>query len=92
MARKRNIVEAAMRNNNLVFFFMAVIVIFGFFALPRLKKNEFPDVTIRTGVVAVVYPGATADEIEQRVAGVTEQYLFTFSDVNKNKTYSDSKD
>ncbi|MBR4837089.1 MAG: efflux RND transporter permease subunit [Bacteroidales bacterium] len=92
MARKRNIVEAAMRNSGLVFFFMAVIVIFGFFALPRLKKNEFPDVTIRTGVVAVVYPGATADEIEQRVAGVTEQYLFTFSDVNKNKTYSYSKD
>ena len=92
MARKRNIVEAAMRNNNLVFFFVTVIVIFGFFALPRLKKNEFPDVTIRTGVVAIVYPGATADEIEQRVADVTEQYLFTFSDVDKNKTYSYSKD
>ena len=92
MAQKRNIVEAAMRNNNLVFFFMVVIVVFGFFALPRLKKNEFPDVTIRTGVVAVVYPGATADEIEQRVAGATEQYLFTFSDVDKNKTYSYSKD
>ena len=81
-----------MRNNNLVFFFVTVIVIFGFFSLPRLKKNEFPDVTIRTGVVAVVYPGATADEIEQRVASVTEQYLFTFSDVDKNKTYSYSKD
>ena len=92
MARKRTIVEAAMRNNTLVFFFVTVIVIFGFFALPRLKKNEFPDVTIRTGVVAVVYPGATAEEIEQRVAGVTEQYLFTFSDVDKNKTYSYSKD
>lgn len=92
MAQKRNIIEAAMRNNGLVFFFMAVIVIFGFYSLPRLKKNEFPDVTIRTGVVAIVYPGATADEIEQRVAGITEQYLFTFSDVDKNKTYSYSKD
>ena len=92
MAQKRNIIEAAMKNNGLVFFFMAIIVVFGFFSLPRLKKNEFPDVTIRTGVVAVVYPGATAEEIEQRVAGVTEQYLFTFSDVDKNKTYSYSKD
>ena len=92
MAQKRNIVEAAMRNSNLVFFFMTVIVIFGFFALPRLKKNEFPNVTIRTGVVAVIYPGTTADEIEERVASVTEQYLFTFSDVDKNKTYSYSKD
>ena len=92
MQRKRNIVEAAMRNNNLVFFFLAVIVVFGFIALPRLKKNEFPDVTIRQGVVAVVYPGATAEEIEERVANPTEQYLFTFGDVDKKKTYSYSKD
>ena len=92
MATKRNIVESAMRNNNLVFFFVMVIVVFGFIALPRLKKNEFPDVTIRQGVVAVVYPGATAEEIEQRVAKPTEQYLFTFTDVDKKKTYSYSKD
>ena len=81
-----------MRNYPLVFFFMAVIVIFGFISLPKLKKNEFPDVTIRIGVVAVIYPGATADEIEQRVAKPVEQYLFTFSDVDKKKTYSQSKD
>ena len=81
-----------MRNYKLVFFFMAIIVVFGFLSLPKLKKNEFPDVTIRIGVVAVIYPGATADEIEQRVAKPVEQYLFTFSDVNKTKTYSQSKD
>ena len=81
-----------MRNYKLVFFFMAVIVIFGFISLPKLKKNEFPDVTIRLGVVAVIYPGATSDEIEQRVAKPVEQYLFTFSDVDKKKTYSQSKD
>lgn len=92
MAKKRNIVEAAMRNNSIVFFFVFVLVIFGFMALPKLKKNEFPDVTIRQGVVAVVYPGATAQEVEERVAGVTEQYLFTFGDVSKQKTYSFSKD
>ena len=92
MAKKRNLVEAAMRNNNLVFFFMSVIVIFGFIALPNLNKNEFPDVAIRQGVVAVVYPGATAEEIEERVAKPVEQYLFTFGDVHKKKTYSYSKD
>lgn len=85
-------VEGAMRNNTLVFFFLAVIVIFGFIALPKLKKNEFPDVTIRSGVVAVVYPGATADEIEERVAGKVEQFLFTFSDVDKTRTFSYSYD
>lgn len=92
MNKERNIVESAMKNNGIVFFFLIVLVVFGFWALPQLKKNEFPDVTIRQGVVAVVYPGATAQEIEERVAGATEQYLFTFGDVNKKKTYSYSRD
>lgn len=69
---------------------VAVIVI-GFYALPHLNKNEFPDVTIRQGVVAVVYPGATAEEIEEQVATKVENYLFTFNDVDKNKTYSYSQ-
>lgn len=89
---KRNIIEGAMRNHLLVMFFMIVIIAFGIYALPHLNKNEFPDVTIRTGVVAVVYPGATAEEIEERVAGRVEQYLFTFADVDKSLTHSYSKD
>ncbi len=92
MARKRDIIEKAMRNNNIVLFFLIIIVVFGFIALPKLKKNEFPDVTIRQGVVAVIYPGATASEIEERVAGKVEQFIFTFGDVNKKKTYSFSQD
>lgn len=67
------------------------VIFIGFYALPHLNKNEFPDVTIRQGVVAVVYPGATAEEIEEQVATKVENYLFTFNDVDKTKTYSYSQ-
>ncbi len=70
---------------------LIAVVLIGFYALPHLKKNEFPDVTIRQGVVAVVYPGATAEEIEEQVASKVEDYLFTFNEVDKTKTYSYSK-
>lgn len=60
---KKNIVELAMRKHRMVFFFIMVTIIFGIIALPKLNKNEFPEVTIRTGVVAVIYPGATSNEI-----------------------------
>lgn len=89
---KKNIVELAMRKHRMVFFFIMVTIIFGIIALPKLNKNEFPEVTIRTGVVAVIYPGATSNEIEERVAGKVEQYLFTFTDVMKSRTYSYSRD
>ena len=67
------------------------VLFMGLYALPNLNKNEFPSVAINQGVVAVVYPGATAEEIEEQVTGKVEQYLFTFTDVDKTKTYSYSQ-
>lgn len=71
---------------------LVAVVALGIYALPNLNKNEFPDVTVRQGVVAVVYPGATASEVEEQVTGKVEDYLFTFNEVDKTKTYSYSED
>ena len=84
-------IEGAMRSFPILALSLIAVVLIGFYALPHLKKNEFPDVTIRQGVVAVVYPGATAEEIEEQVASKVEDYLFTFNEVDKTKTYSYSK-
>ncbi len=92
MARKTNMIEGAMRSFPILALTLIAVVLIGMYALPHLKKNEFPDVTIRQGVVAVIYPGATAEEIEEQVASKVEDYLFTFNEVDKTKTYSYSKD
>ena len=84
-------IEGAMRSFPILALTLVAVVLIGMYALPHLKKNEFPDVTIRQGVVAVVYPGATAEEIEEQVASKVEDYLFTFNEVDKTKTYSYSK-
>lgn len=81
-----------MRAHSLVYLIVACLVGFGIFALPKMKKDEFPEVTIRLGVVVGVYPGATAQEVEEQVAKPIEQYLFTFKEIDKKKTYSISKD
>lgn len=83
---------AAMRKPGLVGFVIAVLVAFGIWSLPHLNKDEFPQFTIRQGVVAVPYPGATAREVEEQVTGPLERYLFTFEEVNKQLTYSYSRD
>lgn len=92
MARRTNMIEGAMRSFPMVLLTIAALVAIGFYALPHMKKNEFPDVSVNQGVVAVVYPGATAEEIEEQVAGKVEEYLFTYTDVDKRHTYSYSKD
>ena len=53
-----------MRGHKIIFFIVACLVVFGIFALTKLNKDEFPQFTIRQGVVAAVYPGATAQEVE----------------------------
>ena len=68
------------------------LVIFGFWSLPHMNKDEFPQFTIRQGVVAAVYPGATAQEIENQVTKPLERYLFTYQEVNKSTTYSVTED
>ena len=88
---KTNMIEGAMRSFPMLAFTIIIIIALGFYALPHLNKNEFPSVAIKQGVVAVIYPGATAEEIEEQVAGKVEDYLFTFTDVDKTKTYSYSK-
>ena len=90
--RARNHIEAAMHSHVLVFTIAACLVAFGIYSLPKMNKDEFPQVTIRLGVVAGVYPGATAQEVEEQVAKPIEQYLFTFKEIDKTKTYSISED
>ena len=88
----RNHIESAMRSHFLVYAIVLCLVGYGIYALTQMKKDEFPEVTIRLGVVAGVYPGATAQEVEEQVAKPIEQYLFTFKEIDKRKTYSISQD
>ena len=80
-----------MRSFPILLFTLVVTVLMGTYALPHLKKNEFPSMAMKQGVVAVVYPGATAEEIEEQIAGRVEEYIFTFTDVDKTRTYSYSQ-
>lgn len=90
--RKRNHIESAMANHGLIFFIVSVLVILGLWSLPRLNKDEFPQFTIRQGVVAAIYPGATAEEIEQQVTQPLEEFLFTYEEINTERTHSETRD
>ena len=88
MNKKRDIVEWAMHYRQIVILITAVLVAFGMFALSKINKNEFPDFTVRQGVVVAVYPGATVNEMEEQVTQPLENYIFTYKEVKKEKTKS----
>ena len=88
MTKKRNIVEWAMHYRQIVILITAVLVAFGVYALGKMNKNEFPNFTVRQGVVAAVYPGASVNEMEEQVTKPLENYIFTYKEVKKAKTKS----
>ena len=51
---KPNHIQSAMRNHVLVMAIVAALVAFGMYALPKMNKDEFPQFTVRLGVVAAV--------------------------------------
>ncbi len=75
---------------NVVVLMVCVLVIFGVYALQTMNKNEFPNFTIREGVVVAVYPGASSLEMEEQVMKPLEDYVFSFKEVNKVKTVSNA--
>ena len=90
--KKRNLVEWAMHYRQIIILLTCCFMAFGFFGLSKMKKNEFPDFTIRQGIVAVVCPGYTVAEVEEQVTKPLEDYIFSYKEVKKSKTHSTSKD
>jgi len=62
---------------------MVAMVIFGLFALLRLKTDEFPDVNPPFLTVGIVYPGASPDVVESEVLKPVEEQIGSISGVKR---------
>lgn len=92
MEKKRGIVEWAMHYRQIVILVTCCLVAFGIYSLPEMQKNEFPDFTIRQGMVVAVAPGNTVEEMVEQVTKPLEDYIFTYKEVKKEKTFSTTRD
>ncbi|OKS86028.1 efflux RND transporter permease subunit [Mucilaginibacter polytrichastri] len=90
--KKSNLFEWAMRYHVLPLTLATVMVLLGILGLFKMPRNEFPDFTIRQGVIVGFYPGASSAQVEEQLTKKVEEYLFSNNEVDKTKTYSYSKD
>ena len=79
-----------LRNWGITALITIIFLAFGFYGLEQMSKDEFPPFTIRMGVIVAVMPGATSEEIEAQVARPLERYIFTFKEVDRAKTTTQS--
>lgn len=92
MENKVSIMEYAMQHAKVVIVIISLMILFGIYAIVNMPRQEFPEFTIRQGLVIGVYPGAKSHEVEEQLTTAVEKYLFSYKEVNKKKTYSISRE
>jgi len=90
--KKNSFIEAGMKHYQIILSIIAVMMVLGFFGLKNMPRREFPEFTIRQGIVVGIYPGHTSKEVEEQLTTKVENYLFGYEEVKKAKTYSHSKE
>ena len=90
--KKMSIFESVMKHPQIAFLLTFILMVFGVYALIKMPRQEFPEFTIRQGLVIGVYPGANSSEVEEQLTKKVENFIFGFEEVNKAKTYSISKE
>jgi multidrug efflux pump subunit AcrB/outer membrane protein TolC len=86
-----NPVRASLRYPQVTLVLAGILFAAGVYALLTMPRREDPKITIRTGIVAAVYPGATAGEVEDQVTRKIEERLFRYSEVRREKTFSTTR-
>jgi multidrug efflux pump subunit AcrB/outer membrane protein TolC len=86
-----NPVRASLHHPQVTLVLTLAVFAAGVYSLSTMPRREDPKITIRTGLVIAVYPGATAEQVEKQVGEKIEERLFRFAEVRKAKTWSTSR-
>ena len=91
MNNKGSFVKGVINGRSIIYFLIAIITTFGVYSLFEISKDELPTFEIKDGLVVGVYPGATAQEVEEQLTKPLEEILFKFQEVSR-QTYSYTQD
>lgn len=78
---KSGFIQGVIQYKNIVYFIVAVFIVLGVFSILRINKDEFPTFEIKEGLVVGLYPGASAEQVEQQLTKPLEDVLFTVPEV-----------
>ncbi len=83
-----NLSEWALRHRGIVIYFMVLFGILGAYSYMTLGQSEDPPFTFRVMVITTLWPGATAEEVEQQVTDRVEEKLQESAYIDFLRSYS----
>lgn len=88
---KINLIEAAMKYRQVTIAIAVILLGLGIYAVKNMSRAENPNIEMPIAMVVSFYPGADVYQTEQQITKKIEQYLFTFEEIDKKKTTSETK-
>lgn len=88
----RSAVEFSVKHKSIIILVVVFSVLFGVYALIQMPKQEFPQFSIRQGLVVGIYPGATSEQVEEQLTTPLEEYLFSYKEIDRSMTHSVTSD
>ncbi len=86
-----NLIKVSLRYPTVTVILTTLLVLVGIRAFFQMPRTEDPTITIRTGLVIALYPGATSEQVEKQVTKTIEKHIFKFPEVRRGRTYSTSR-
>ena len=87
-----NIIKSSLKHHQISLISILIIFIAGIYSLSTMSRRDSPEITVRQALIVCYYPGAKAVQIEEQVTKQIEDKLFSYAEVKKEKTYSNSYD
>lgn len=84
-----NLAAFAIKQRTFVGFFTVLCMIAGIYSYFDLGKLEDPSFTVKTAVVVTLYPGASAEEVEELVTDTVETKLQEMGSLKRCARYPD---
>ena len=81
-----NLSDWALRHRSLVWYFMIAFMAAGLFSYFQLGRQEDPDFTIKTMVIAAQWPGASPEEVTREVTDRIEKKLEELENLDYTKS------
>src|SRR6266446_6067586 len=86
--RKYNISRFFVQQRHIAWVMLIAVCVWGFFSYRSMPQRKDPDTPFKTAVAITVWPGASAEKIEQLVTRKVEEKVAQNSNVDKIKSIS----
>jgi len=88
VSHRFNLSDWTLHHRTLIGFFLVAIALLGVYSYRHLSQAEDPPYTFKMMVIRTVWPGATAEQVEQQVTERIEKKLQEMPNIDKIQSYS----